>query len=288
MKKLILALLLSFLAPLFSNEIKHRFIAMDNYSHAPQLIYVDQFNAQKSWTLKLPVKKGGSYRSIQLLDKQRLLINHPDGAVEYDLLTGQKSAWSVSGYKGIQCALRLPDGRTILATPNKLYYLDSKGQKIKEKKLLNQPAGRVRILTLTKDKTILYAAHKPFSLCEISLEGEFIKSTKLSDKGYRHLRLANGNTLNSSGNECQVFEADATGKVIAFVGGKKQHPKLKLDFTSGWSLLDNGNIVMTNWLGHGKVGTAVQLIEFNRQNKVVWIWDGRAQAKTITNVLVIK
>ena len=288
MKLLVTLFLLQALLLSGAEQVKHRFLAIDNFKKKPQLIYVDESDPTRSWQVSLPVMKRGSYRSIQKIDESRILINHPDGAGEYDLKTGAALTWKISGLSGIQAALRLPDGRTLLASEKKFYSFDKAGRKIAEKDLDSKYTGRVRVLTLTSKGTILYSAQKPYALCEMNLHGELLKAIPLNDKGYKHILLANGNSLNSSGNFCKVVELNPAGEVQHFVGGKKEHPSLKLDFCSGWDLLANGNIVMTNWLGHGKTGTAVQLIEFSRDNKVVWTWDGRNQTKTITNVLMLK
>ena len=286
-KGLFVLLAFSSFSLLCGEEIKHRFLAMDNYKKAPQLIYVDQLEPENSWITKLPSIKGGTYRSIQKIDAGRLLINHPDGAGEYDLRTGQPLKWKVSGLTGVQCALRLPNGNTAIASTSNITFVDESGKIISKKSLDGPPKGRMRLLTLTSRNTLFYSSNKPYSLCEITLEGEFIKAIPLIDKGYKHILLANGNILNSTGDTCKVIEMSPAGKVVHFVGGKAEHPTYKLDFCSGWELLANGNIVMTNWLGHNKVGAEKQLFEFDQDNKLVWSWDGRDLGKTITNVLVL-
>ena len=287
MPKILLLLLFCSSTLIFGEEIKHCFVVMDNYKSSPQLIYVDQVDPEKSWATKLPVLKGGTYRSIQKIDKNRLLINHPDGAGEYDLETGKPLEWKVAGLRGVQAALRLPNGQTAIASTSSITFVDANGVTLSQKVLDGPPKGRVRVLTLTSRNTLLYSSNKPYSLCEMSLEGELIKTIPLPDKGYKHLLLPNGNSLNSTGDTCKVIEMNPTGEIVRYVGRKKEHPQLKLDFCSGWDQLDNGNIIMTNWLGHNKVGTAQQLFEFDRNNKLVWAWDGRNEAKTVTNVLLL-
>jgi len=79
----------------------------------------------------------------------------------------------------------------------------------------------------------------------------------------------------------------ARAKILSFVGGKKEHPQLGLDFCSGWDLLPNGNRVMANWLGHGKHGQGVHLAEFTARNRLVWQWADHHLAQQVTNVLVL-
>jgi hypothetical protein len=80
----------------------------------------------------------------------------------------------------------------------------------------------------------------------------------------------------------------ADGKVSWFVGGKKEHPGIGLDFFSGWDTLANGNIVVANWLGHGKQGKGCHLAEFTPDNKLVWTWQGHTLARQVTNVKMLE
>jgi hypothetical protein len=141
---------------------------------------------------------------------------------------------------------------------------------------------------MTPENTILYAGDKPYSVIEIDMNGKVIWSAKLPHNGYKHKRLPNGNILNSTGDTCKVIEINKKGKVISFIGGKTQFPELGLDFCSGWDQLKNKNIVMCNWLGHGKYGKGVSLAEFTPDNKLVWTWANHKIARQVTNVLIIQ
>jgi hypothetical protein len=85
-----------------------------------------------------------------------------------------------------------------------------------------------------------------------------------------------------------VVELNVAGEIVSFVGGKQEHPELGLDFCSGWDLLPCGNIVMANWLGHNKHGAGPHLIEFSRDNEVVWSWADHEVATQVTNVKMLK
>ncbi len=61
-------------------------------------------------------------------------------------------------------------------------------------------------------------------------------------------------------------------------------PGAPLKFATGLQRLPNGNTVMTNWLGHGNLGTAPLLIEVTRDKKVVWTFADHATLKTLSSV----
>jgi hypothetical protein len=56
---------------------------------------------------------------------------------------------------------------------------------------------------------------------------------------------------------------------------------------TGLQRLPNGNTVMSNWLGHGKLGTAPHLIEVTRDKQVVWTFADHQTMKTISSVQLL-
>ena len=58
-------------------DIKHRWVCVDN--GANRLIHVDQNDTSKNWSIAIP---GGS-RDLQLLDNEKLLVGHGNGAAAY-------------------------------------------------------------------------------------------------------------------------------------------------------------------------------------------------------------
>ncbi len=80
----------------------------------------------------------------------------------------------------------------------------------------------------------------------------------------------------ATGFRTSIAEIDQNGKIIKEIGGK-DHPlaqKHNFHFFAGMQVLKNGNIVITNWSGHGKDDSekGTQLLEFNNKNEIVWSW----------------
>jgi len=82
------------ISSLSAAEINHRFLALDE--SRGQMLYVDQSDASKGWTLKLPVK----HRDLQLVGGNRVLLSPPDGYREYDL-ADRRLVKEVKGYAGL-------------------------------------------------------------------------------------------------------------------------------------------------------------------------------------------
>ncbi len=52
-------------------------------------------------------------------------------------------------------------------------------------------------------------------------------------------------------------------------------PEIHICWLLGVQLLSNGNLVFTNWMGHGHFDEGVHIFEVDRQKKVVWSVDSR-------------
>lgn len=269
--------------------VRHRFLAVDNSKNL--LLCVDQQHPERSWTTPIPAQS----RDLQLLpvDASKppaaVLVSHGNGAREYILANGKPMSWAVERYSGIQSAVRRSDGKTLLCgIDGTIYQLDAHGAELARHKPDREMS--VRLMRAMANGNLLISGAKPAEAFEVDLAGHVVRSISLPPgaKGYKTEALPNGNFLTSTGDLCKIAEIDAKGRVVAYVGGKEEHPTLGLDFCSGWQLLPNGNRVMANWLGHGKQGRGVHLAEFTPANKLVWQWADHALAKQITNVLVIE
>lgn len=266
-----------------SEEIRHRFLCVDNNRN--QLLHVDQRDPARDWSVKIPP---GS-RDLQLLGGDRVLVSHGNGAAEYDLATGRRLDWAVDRFAQVQSAQRLENGHTILgaltATGVVLYELDPGG---KELGRLAVPALQdLRLLRrLPGGRTLMTVSH-PSRAIEVDASGRVVWQAAFPGKGYKAARLANGNTMVSTGGEVTLVELDPAGKIVFSVGGKKAHPALGLDWFSGFDMLPNGNWVAANWLGHGKLGTGPHLVEFDRNNRLVWKWEDHSRAGAVTNLLML-
>jgi hypothetical protein len=263
-----------------AEPIRHRFLVVDNGGN--RLVLVDQREPAKGWSVAIP---GGS-RDLQLIGKDRVLCSHGNGAGEYRLADGAQ-LWKVDAYKGVSTARRLPGGSTLLGAAEggaTIIELDAAG---KEAGRLPVPQAKdLRLMRRLDNGNLLLGLAGPHAVLEIDAQGKTVAELKLSGKGYVALRLPSGSTLASNGDSNEVVELDAQGKVVSAVGGAK-HKDARLLWASGFDLLDNGNIVLANWCGHGKHGQGPHVVEFTRANELVWQWEDHQAAKTVTNVLVL-
>ena len=263
-----------------AEEVKHRFICVDNARN--RLIHIDQHKGTE-WNISIP---GGS-RDLQVLDKDRVMVSHGNGAAEYDLNTGKSLKWKVTNHRGVNTARRLENGNTILGTNAKegivFTEIDNDGKEVSKTVLKGQK--NLRLVRIRKDGNFLLTISNPFRVAEANKAGEIIRSAKIPGKGYKAAIAANGTCLATTGEDVQVVEINKEGQITRTVGGRKNHEGLQ--WFSGFHHLDNGNIVVANWLGHGKAGKGPHLVEFDKDNKLVWKWEDHQKAKQITNVLIL-
>ena len=265
-----------------ANDVQHQFVCIGN--HRDVLVYVDQVTPEQSWETKIP--KGS--RDIQLISPDILLVSHGSGASEYRLSDGKQLDWVVTGYKGVQSARRLDNGHTLLLTSKgRIITLDENKEEVSSVQIKKKPLD-LRLVRFSSEGNLIIGAKKPKAVLEINLQGSVLKQIDLPGKGYTATKEENGTYLSSTGDECKVVEINADGEIVRYVGGKQDHPDLKLDFNSGWDRTENGHVIMTNWLGHKKHNTASHLIEFNEKNEVVWQWADHDLVKQVTNLLIIK
>ncbi|MBF0196808.1 MAG: hypothetical protein HQL32_03825 [Planctomycetes bacterium] len=284
MHRILSFLLLIISSNLFGQEAKHIFVCVDNHKSEYTVYYVNEFEPTKNWTFKTPKKP----RDLQLWnDNRTVLVSQDNGAIELDIATGQPTGFKITGHRGVTSARRLKDGRILIGGSGKIKLLDAQGEFIRNIPLPKTPKAEIRLMEVSENNTLFYSCTSPYCLVEIDLEGQVLQQVPLPQKGYKQYQIENGNFLVSGGPAASLYEIDNKGKIINTWGGKNNFPELQLWDCSGWDQLDNGNIVMTCWHGHGYKGSGPDIVEFNADNQALWSWNSK-EAKYLTNVLVIK
>lgn len=270
--------------------IKHRFLAADE--SRTQLMYVDQFDPSKDWTIKTPEKN----RDLQLIGGGKLLTNTGSGYREYDLKTQKTLKEFKKDYlSGATSAQRLPNGHTVVGCNKKdgisFAELDASDNLVTTCTL--QKINTLRLFRFTSRGTILFGAMegKDSKVFEVNMKGEILRQQALPEgkHNYFALELPNGNLLVPNGYGAAVEEVDKTGKTVRKLGGKPGLPGLLMNFFAGMQVLKNGNVVVCNWTGHGAKDSekAPQILEFDKDGKVVWQWHDAQRAGSIHAVIIM-
>ena len=212
------------------------------------------------------------------------MLSHGDGAGIYDLEDGKKQ-WGISGFKRVQTARLLKDGNFLIGQDGRNFVVVNKSGKV-IKTIKAPKMGHLRLARIQTNGNILFAGNV-YELVEITPSGKLVSEIRLKGKSYVGERLKDGTMVATAGGTTEIVVLDKAGKIIHKMGGKEEHQKVGLAWFSGFQAFDNGNVLVANWRGHGYLKKGPHLIEFTRDNKVVWQWYD-SKLKTVTNVLVLK
>jgi hypothetical protein len=254
----------------------------------PHVHLEDLGDPTKNWS---SIADGDFARAMQLIGNNQVLGGRTDGYDVYDLTTGA-IVKTVHGFAGTMSAYRMANGETMLTRSG--CTLDFLGPDDKVKHSIAYPGhGYVRLGRPTRNGTFLVP--NDLALFEGDANGKVLWTT--TSAGWQHvwepLLMASGDTLlfTAFGSTADVVDK-VTHKVTKRYGGKAM-PNAAMynpNFFSESQILWNGNIIVSNWQGHGggHGGTGIQVIEFDPAGNVVWSWkQDPARYSSIQAVMVI-
>ncbi len=232
---------------------------------------------------------------VWVLPNGNVLFVTGHGAKEVDPKQN-KVVFSYESKSEIYACQRLANGNTFIAECNagRLIEVDSKGEVVKQVRLL--PEGKsgghafIRNARQLTNGHFLVAHYGLGVVREYDATGQQVREIDVPAGPHSAIRLPGGNTLISCGDrgrkQPRVFEVDPAGKTVWQVTSDDL-PGIRLAFMTGLQRLPNGNTVMTNWLGHGRHGTAPHVIEVTPQKKVVWTFSDHKTMKTIATIQLL-
>jgi hypothetical protein len=288
-----------------AGQICHEFVANDNSSNY-RVNYVNEFTSTAPggivWTSNVPGvanNSNNSPRTLEIVDNAQakngkaLLVSIEQGYVELDLADGKRLV-TVTNFSGISGACRITeDGTTALANDSRIIIAGASPNTGTTVRTFNIPAGANLRAINRNPVTKNFWLTKTEVVYEVSPTGQTVWSANMpiGSKGYSVWWRDGGGAYATTGDLSTVVEFDASGTIVSTVGDKMKFKGI-LDFFSGFVRLPNGDYVVANWLGH--LGSATgeyathQVVEFSRDNMIVWNWGSATLARQITNVLVIR
>lgn len=107
---------------------------------------------------------------------------------------------------------------------------------------------------------------------KLSADGEIVKEYDIHPDAFGMVLLPNGNIVYScmSG----AYELNENGEEVWSLTDADV-PGINIRWLLGVQLLSNGNLVFTNWMGHGHFDEGVHVFEVDRQKNIVWSMDSR-------------
>ncbi len=250
-------------------------------------VCIVEADGKVSWEQKAP-----SCDDLWILPGGSILFNTGHGAKE--VAKDGKVLFEYQSASEVYAVQRLANGNTFVGecTAGRLVEVAPNGKVVKSVALL--PAGQsgghayMRNARVLKNGNYLVTRCGEKIVAEYAPDGKEVWTFKVPG-GVPHsaVRLASGNTLIACGDsgEPGVLEVSPDGKIVWDVTNKDL-PGHPLKFLTGLQKLPNGNVLISNWLGHGEFGKAPHLLEITPEKKVVWTYADHQTFKTIATVQV--
>lgn len=230
---------------------------------------------------------------IWVLPNGNLLFNTGNGVKE---VTRKKEVvFSYESKSEIYACQRLPNGSTFIGECNSgsLLEVSPGGKIVKKIKLLPDSVDGghffMRNARKLENGNYLVAHYGLDKVCEYDSTGRLIRDIPIKGGPHSVIRLPNGNTLiacSDHDGDPRVVEVDTAGK-ITWQLTKNELPGIELEFMTGMQILPNGNLVLTNWLGHNQFGKAPHAFEITRDKKVVWVYKDNSILKTMSSIQLL-
>jgi hypothetical protein len=285
MKISIIIYLLLIVGLAYGQKVSHSFVCTD-YSQGKVFI-VDESN-QIVW--EYPAKH---CNDIWVLDNGNLLFN--DGNSVKEVNRDKQIIWEYTSKSDIYACQRLSDGNTLVGecTAGRLLEINPEGKIVKSVQLLKNEkeasSGYMRNARKLENGNYLLAHYHQDKVSEYDKKGEIAWEAEVKGGPHSVARLPDGNTLvacTDHNGDPGMIELNRQKEIVWQVG-KEELPGISLKFVAGFQRLDNGNTVLTNWLGHNHLGESAHVVEITRDKKVVWKYDFHDQIQTISSIFLL-
>lgn len=188
---------------------------------------------------------------------------------------------------------RLKDGNTFIGecSTGKLLTISPDGKVIKSVSIIPNNKGNhafMRNARILDNGHYLVTLYREKRVAEFDANGTEVWSCNVPAVIHSAARLANGNTLVACGDQgTPCIQEIAPDKTVVWQLTNDDLEGEPLKFLCGFQLLPNGNLVISNWIGHGFFGKAPHLLEVTRDKKVVWTYDDHKNFLAVASIYVI-
>jgi hypothetical protein len=270
------------------------------------LHFLDLDDPGKNWSYE------GPGRDLQLVGAGRLLRSSPQGYVELDLNDRGAVVRTVTvagAPGGIESARRLPNGHTVVIGNGGggifVWEVDREGAVAPGRQHLYPGIDKGRILRLTEEGTFLFCSEtNGKKLIDEASWGDGVATlfevpaSVPADSMVKAVRIAKSVITVSTGYAASLLRIDTAKKAVLQTIGGKRAPSpsdgkrpLSPFFFSGYQMFADGDFLVANWQGHGHDHNAqgYQLLQFDREGKLVWWFDQTEYAiiSSLNNVIAL-
>jgi Arylsulfotransferase (ASST) len=230
---------------------------------------------------------------VWALPNGNILFNTGNGVKE--VTRDKKVVFSYESKSEIYACQRLSNGNTFIGECNsgRLLEVSPEGKIVKEIKLLPDSVdgghSYMRNARKLENGNYLVAHYGLDKVCEYDSLGKLVKEIPITGGPHSVIRLPNGNTLiacSDHNGDPRIVEVDKKGGIVWQLS-KNELPGIELKFMTGMQYLPNGNLLLTNWLGHNQFGKAPHAFEITHDKKVVWVFNDHTLLKTMSSIQLL-
>jgi|GEM_PF-28042 len=194
----------------------------------------------------------------------------------------RRTVWEYAAQGEVFSCQRLEGGLTLVGecTRGRLVEVGADGKEVHSLPILSGQAGHgaLRWARKTPAGTYLCAHQADRCVREYDREGALLRELECPYPVFGVVPLANGNVLVSC--ERALLEFDPQSRTVWHLY-EEDIPGLRLRGLSGMAVLESGNILVCNWLGHSKEGDGEPLFEITRDKRIAWLLDGTIQTQWV-------
>lgn len=202
----------------------------------------------------------------------------------------KKTVWEYNVKGEAQSCQRLANGNTLIGkcTDSELIEVTPEGEIAKRIPVTTSVKTRHKILRRVRKGAdgLYYVAHHGEGVCRVYDDSGVIQREipHYPNFCYSATPLKDGTVL-LTGKELMKI-VDQNNKIIWSLR-PEEVSKWKIASFCGADVLDSGNIVVSNWLGHGMEGKGTPIIEVTPDKRVVWSFGDTEQTRQVLGVQVI-
>ncbi len=203
----------------------------------------------------------------------------------------QKTVWDwQSQCPQVLGATRLANGHILVGEqgPARAVEITSAGTVIRTVPLTTSESHfhrQVRNLHALPNGHILAAHEGEGAVREVRPDGQLVWEYPGVADVFEALRLDNGNTLIACGTQRRIIEVSPAGEIV-WEFQSSDAPELNLNWITSLQRLENGNLVVGNFL-RGQEGKGAHAFEVRRDKTIVWHYADHSLVKSLTTVRVL-
>lgn len=295
MKKIIIYLYTISLLVLFVNpscakrshpKMKRYNFACTDYTQGK--VFIISELGEKMWEYPAP-----NCNDLWVLPNGNLLFNTGNGVKE--VTRKCEVVFLYESKNEIYACQRLPNGNTFIGECNSGLLLEVAPNGSIAKKISLLPDGKdgghayMRNARKLENGNYLVAHYGLDKVCEYDSTGLKVREIAITGGPHSVIRLPGGSTLiacSDHNGEPRVVEVDIAGNIVWQLS-KNELAEIELKFMTGMQVLPNGNLVLTNWLGHNQFGKSAHAFEITRKKRVVWEYNDHSMIKTMSSIQLL-